>query len=269
MYPARSTLERESLRDLEQRLRANGWVEHGADMLESFGGLELCLLRFLRARSLDVDRAAEALSATLEFRRKNEVGSVETVAAVRRDGISNWWCGVFAGVTSTGCPVTYWRFRCIDTDRLKQVDETQLKRYYIAWMEHGLALQREVRLHQLWWILGTLRGEYPAESTQNPGGAPRVSVRLIACLRGTPRPELTRRSAPHTGCGTPTDRLPGNGRYLRHGGCTLGPNVIGDALALWGTLCRPGPLPGELEPGSLGKCARVFRGNLEAYLGTR
>lgn len=147
MYPARGTLEREPLRDLEQHLRATGWVEHGADMLESFGGLELCLLRFLRARNLDVDRAAEALSATLEFRRKNEVGSVETMAAVHRDGISNWWCGVFAGVTSTGCPVTYWRFRRIDTDRIKLVDETQLKRYYVAWMEHGLALQREVRLY--------------------------------------------------------------------------------------------------------------------------
>eukprot|EP01043_Picozoa_sp_COSAG02_P061394 COSAG02_NODE_8245_length_2644_cov_1.804322_2_plen_147_part_00 len=146
MYQARDALECEALRALEQQVRATGWVEHAADLLESFGGLELCLLRFLRARSLDVDQAAEALSATLAFRQENAVGSAEAVAAVHRDGISNWWCGVFAGVTSSGCPVTYWRFRCIDTDQLKLVDEKQLKRFYIAWMEHGLALQREVRL---------------------------------------------------------------------------------------------------------------------------
>jgi hypothetical protein len=149
MYQARDTMERKSLRALEQHVRATGWVEHAADMLESFGGLELCLLRFLRARSLDVDQAAVALSATLAFRQTNTVSSAETIAAVHRDGIINWWCGIFAGVTSDGCPVTYWRFRCIDTDQLKLVNEKQLKRFYIAWMEHGLALQREVSLYQL------------------------------------------------------------------------------------------------------------------------
>lgn len=146
MYAARGALERESLRDLEQHLRANGWVEDGPAMLDSFGGLELCLLRFLRARSLDVVKAAEALSATLAFRRKNEVGSVDAAAAVSCDGISNWWCGTFAGITPAGCPVTYWRFSCMDAAQLKLVNATQLKRFYIAWMEHGLALQREVRL---------------------------------------------------------------------------------------------------------------------------
>ncbi len=144
--PARSIEESAALDRLRSRLLSNGEFSTGAgrQMLAAFGGVELCLLRFLRARGLDTGRAHAALAATLAFREQNSVGTPETVAMAQADGVGDWWCGMFAGRTETGCPVTYWRFRCIEADQLKQrFDETQLKRFYIAWMERGLALQRE------------------------------------------------------------------------------------------------------------------------------
>lgn len=143
----KSAEEGAALARLRERVTASGWLDQSSEMLGAFGGLELCLMRFLRARQLDVDSAEESLSATLAFRRENSVGSAATAVAVRRDGVSDWWCGTFAGCTENGCVVTYWRFRCIEADQLKErFDETQLQRFYIAWMERGLALQREVRL---------------------------------------------------------------------------------------------------------------------------
>ena len=147
MYRARSAEESAALERLRERLLSSGEFSSsaaGRRMLASFGGGDLCLLRFLRARELDVAKAAEALTATLAFRNENGVGAPQTVAAVRSEGVADWWCGTFAGTTSTGCPVTYWRFRCIEADQLKQrFDDAQLNRFYAAWMERGLALQRE------------------------------------------------------------------------------------------------------------------------------
>ena len=41
---------------------------------------------------------------------------------------------------------SYWRFRYIEPDELRsRFDDEQLTRFYVAWMERGLALQREVR----------------------------------------------------------------------------------------------------------------------------
>jgi hypothetical protein len=147
MMRARSAEESAALERLRERLLSSGEVSSsaGRQMLASFGGVDLCLLRFLRARKLDAAKAHAALTTTLAFRNENGVGAPQTAAAVRSEGVSDWWCGTFAGTTSTGCPVTYWRFRCIEADQLKQrFDDAQLNRFYAAWMERGLALQREV-----------------------------------------------------------------------------------------------------------------------------
>lgn len=147
MMAAGSIEESAALDRLRSRLLSSGDFSKaaGRQMLAAFGGVELCLLRFLRARDLDASRARAALLATLAFREQNSVGTPETLATAHADGVGDWWCGTFAGRTESGCPVTYWRFRCIEADQLKQrFDESQLKRFYIAWMERGLALQREI-----------------------------------------------------------------------------------------------------------------------------
>ena len=148
MMEASSLEENAALDRLRSRLLSSGEFSNaaGRQMLAAYGGVDLCLLRFLRAqRGLDVRAAHAKLSATLAFREQNGVGMPETMAAAHRDGVGDWWCGTFAGRTQNGCPVTYWRFRCIEVEQLQQrFDEEQLKRFYIAWMERGLALQREV-----------------------------------------------------------------------------------------------------------------------------
>lgn len=147
MMPAASTEESAALDRLRSRLLSSGEFSNapGRQMLAAFGGVDLCLLRFLRARRYDVNGTHVALTATLAFRTENGVGTPQTATAVHSDGVGDWWCGTFAGRTENGCPVTYWRFRCIEADELKRrFDEAQLKRFYIAWMERGLALQREV-----------------------------------------------------------------------------------------------------------------------------
>ena len=107
MLAASGGAEREALDRLRARLLASGELEGGRTMLAAFGGVEPCLLRFLRARRLDVEQAQQALAATLAFRRRSGVGTRATADAVRRDGVGDWWCGTFAGRTETGCPVTY------------------------------------------------------------------------------------------------------------------------------------------------------------------
>ena len=64
MYRARSAEESAALERLRERLLSSGEFSSsaaGRRMLASFGGGDLCLLRFLRARELDVAKAAEAL----------------------------------------------------------------------------------------------------------------------------------------------------------------------------------------------------------------
>ena len=148
MMEASSLEESAALDRLRSRLLSSGEFSNapGRQMLAAYGGVDLCLLRFLRAqRDLDVRAAHAKLSATLAFRVQNGVGAPESMATAHRDGVGDWWCGTFAGRTENGCPVTYWRFRCIEAEQLqKRFDEAQLKRFYIAWMERGLAVQREV-----------------------------------------------------------------------------------------------------------------------------
>ena len=128
MMRAKSADETQALEKLRDRLLASGELDQGREMLAAFGGVDLCLLRFLRARKLDVGKAQTALGATLTFRAANGAGGDDSALAVRRDGISDWWCGTFAGRTASGCPITYWRFRCVEADQLKtRFDDTQLK----------------------------------------------------------------------------------------------------------------------------------------------
>ena len=114
------------------------------DMLEAFGGERACLLRFLRARKMDAQLAHEAFSNTRAFRAAWGVG-LGSLAAARAEGVADWWCGTFAGRAKNGAIVTYWRIQCSEANKLKEsFSEDQLGRFYVAWMERSLQLQREL-----------------------------------------------------------------------------------------------------------------------------
>ena len=112
-------------------------------MAAAFGGAEPCMLRFLRARKLDPDRAFDAYCKTMRFRQQHQLGTWDAVSELR-EGVADCWCAAYAGTAPNGAVVTYWRLQYLHVRQLRnQFDEQQLFRFYTAWMERGLQLQQQ------------------------------------------------------------------------------------------------------------------------------
>ena len=146
---AASEAEVESLGAFKRQLAEQGWLDlpETAAMLRAFGGEDKCLLRFLRAYNCDdLPRSFEQFTDAVEFRRDKNVNAMdEPQRLVDSDPeLKSFWPGAYPGFTAAS-PVQFFKVsHARPKEFLERFDEPRLEKFYLAWMERSLELQREM-----------------------------------------------------------------------------------------------------------------------------
>jgi len=136
----------DAVESLRTSLSAELNTDAGAAMVKAYGGSFRCLERFLVSRQGDVGKAAEAFRSTLSFRKAHGLDDGTFVLDEEmRQRVQQYWPGAFAAEPSvSGATLQLFRPGNLDTSALlANCTEAEMQAYYIAWMERGLALQRE------------------------------------------------------------------------------------------------------------------------------
>jgi len=115
--------------------------------IQCYGGERSCFSRFLRARNLNLDLAAEMLRETIEFRRRYRVN--EILRDTHFLGIwkteRRFWPAAVPIITKDGSLVLYFRMAHFLNFYKRGYSEDRCRDIYMCMMERSLRLQHEGR----------------------------------------------------------------------------------------------------------------------------
>ena len=136
----------EQVASLRENLVQELSTDAGRAMVLAYGGSHRCFERFIVARSYNIDEAAAMFRNTLSFRTSYGLddGSFKIDEDLRAR-IHTYWPGAFSdGTSASGRPMSIFRCGLVNTSAmLANFTEEDFSKFYIAWMEQSLALQRE------------------------------------------------------------------------------------------------------------------------------
>lgn len=149
-YAAASMTDRQSLQRVREALAADDTLlERLQPFAAKYGGLDRCLLSYLRAGDVqyDVQKALARLRSSLDFRKSMGLDDITDAAAALNDHpLKDVWPVSFPLMAPNGCPVQYARCGAIRPSQLTKTTggEASLKLAVALSLSRALELQAKV-----------------------------------------------------------------------------------------------------------------------------